>query len=342
MRRFAGIVFVVVTGSMLVGCSAGDRKGPSPPPPPTAVPTPAPTTAPPSASSSPSPVGLRPAAVVRLTGRSAAGLAVAGDALWVSHFEGTALSEVDMGSNREIRTLEVGRHPGSIAAMDGRLFVTHYAVPKPERRIGVLDPGNATLEHTAPTAPLCCELVRAGDAVWTVGVDGDLLRVGRNLQVERAARTSADSDFHVGVVSSGAAVWVASEHSDVERFDAATGARTTFVDAGGGIPVAEHGGMLWGARADSIWGLDSRTGERRAVFRLEGVSEILAGAVAGTDLWLSVRDLAGAGRVLRIDTATGTVTGAAEIGLPTSMVVAGGSVWVTDWDAHSVVRFDVG
>jgi len=45
--------------------------------------------------------------------------------------------------------------------------------------------------------------------------------------------------------------------------------------------------------------------------------------------------------VLRIDTATGTVTGVAEIGLPTTMVVADGSVWVTDWNAQ-VVRFDVG
>jgi streptogramin lyase len=269
-------------------------------------------------------------------------MAVADGSLWVSHFEGTALSEVDMASNRELRTVEVGRRPGSIAAMDGRLFVTHYAVPRAERRIGVLDPATGSLEHTTPTAPLCCDLAAAGGALWTVDAGVELLRIGRDLYVERAARTSADSHFHIGVVSSDDAVWVASENSTVERFDAGTGARTTSVDAGGGIPVAEHGGMLWGARADAIWGLDSRTGERRAVFPLGDVSEILAGAVAGSELWLSVRDLTGAGRVLRIDTATGTVTGVAEIGLPTTMVVADGSVWVTDWNAHSVVRFDVG
>ncbi|HEY7282380.1 MAG TPA: hypothetical protein VID47_12390 [Actinomycetota bacterium] len=342
MRRVAGIV---VVGWMLAGCSSVDGTGPSPPPAPTSVPvsraaSPQPTVDRPSAS--PTPEELRPVAVVRLTGRSAAGLAVMGGSLWVSHFDGTAVSEVDMASNREVRTVEVGRHPGSIAAMGGRLFVTHYAVPKPERRIGVLDPADGTLDDTTPTGPLCCDLVAAGDALWTVAAGGDLLRVDRDLHVERAARTSADSHFHIGVVSSGDAVWVASEHSDVERFDARTGTRTTFVDAGGGIPVAEHGGMLWGARPDAIWGLDSRTGERRAVFPLADVSEILAGAIAGTDLWLSVRDLAGTGEVLRIDTATGTVTGAAGVGLPTSMVVAGGSLWVTDWDAHSVVRFDVG
>ena len=112
MRRFAGIVVVVVSVSMLVGCSAHGQVGPSPLPPPTSVPTPAPTDAPPSASPTATPEELRPAAVVRLTGRSAAGLAMMGGSLWVSHFEGTTLSEVDMASVRETGTVEVGRHPG--------------------------------------------------------------------------------------------------------------------------------------------------------------------------------------------------------------------------------------
>jgi hypothetical protein len=91
-----------------------------------------------------------------------------------------------------------------------------------------------------------------------------------------------------------------------------------------------------------VWGIDAATGEQRAEYPLEDVSEILAGAVAGTDLWLSVRDLAGGGHVLRLDTDTGTITGRADLDLPTDMVVAGGWLLVTDWTTHSVERFAIG
>jgi outer membrane protein assembly factor BamB len=282
---------------------------------------------------------IEPAAVVRLTGRSAAGLAAVGDSLWVSHFEGSTLSEVDMAADEEVGTVDVGRHPGSIRGLDGQVFVTHYGVPKDDQRIGALNPSGNAVQRTDPVGPLCCELVDAGDALWTVAVDGRLLRVDPDLEVTEAARTAANSDFHIGVVSTGDAVWVASEDSQVERYDAASGKRATTVDAGGGIPVAEGGGMLWGARPDTIWGLDATTGEQRAEFPLEDVSEILSGAVAGPDLWLSVRDNSGLGKVLRIEAATGVVTGEAEVNLPTNMLVAGDSLWVTDWSIHSVVRF---
>jgi len=288
---------------------------------------------------SPGATVLRPDAVVRLTGPSAAGLAVLGDSLWVSHFEGSTLSEVDMATGREVRTIDVGRHPGSVAALDGRLVVAHYGVPRDERRLSIVDPSTGTVSRSEPTAPLCCELVHAGDSLWTLAVNGDLVRVGPGAKVSSPARTNADANFHIGVVAAGDGVWVGSEDGSLERFEAPNGRRTATGAPGGGIPVAEDGGMLWGARPDTLWGLDARTGEPRVEHPLEDVSEILAGAANGPELWLAVRNLAGDGRVLRVDTTTGTVTGAAEVDLPTNMLMVDGTLWVTDWTNHRVLRF---
>jgi len=338
VRGPIGNIVALVVGLGLAACSPGEGPptGPSSSPPPTTVATShAPTT-------TPSPAALEPAAVVRLTGRSAAGLAELDGSLWVSHFEGSTLSEVDVSADREVRTVEVGRHPGSIRALHGRVFIAHYGVPKDDQRIGAMDPSDGSTTQSERVGPLCCELVEAGGFLWTVDVEGRLIRLDRRLAVTEAARTSANSDFHIGVVSTGDAVWVASEDSRIERFDAGTGKQTTFVEAGGGIPVASGGGLLWGARADTVWGLDVTTGEQRAEFPLEGVSEILSGAVFGPDLWLAVRDAGGAGKVLRLDTSVGDLTGEAEVGLPTNMLVVGDSLWVTDWDEHSVVRFALG
>src|SRR4029079_4810849 len=104
MRRscVAVAVVLVVLGS---ACSPGD---------------PTEASRSPSAGSSAPQGGLVPAVTIELTGEAAGALEVADGALWVTHFEDTTVSRVNLDTGDEVAVVEVGPNPGGMAPVCDR------------------------------------------------------------------------------------------------------------------------------------------------------------------------------------------------------------------------------
>jgi hypothetical protein len=89
-----------------------------------------------------------------------------------------------------------------------------------------------------------------------------------------------------------------------------------------------------------VWAVDPSSNEIRLRLPLENTIETLSLAVAGDALWVGARRPGFVGVVLRVDLASRRVTGEAAVGLPARVLYAFGDVWVVDWDANSLLRFD--
>jgi hypothetical protein len=63
-------------------------------------------------------------------------------------------------------------------------------------------------------------------------------------------------------------------------------------------------------------------------------------AVTADALWVGARRPGYLGVVLRVDLASGRLTGEAAVGLPARVLYAFEDVWVADWDTNRLLRFD--
>ena len=112
------------------------------------------------------------------------------------------------------------------------------------------------------------------------------------------------------------------------------------LDVGGGIPMAIAHELVWGASPHQVWAVDPASNEIRMRLPLENTIETLSLAVSGDALWVGARRPGYVGVVLRYDLASRRLTGEAAVGLPARLLPAFGSVWVVDWDANRLLRFD--
>jgi streptogramin lyase len=290
---------------------------------------------------SPGAGSLRPVATIRLSGSTASGLAEAGGWLWVTHFEASTISQVDPRTNTEVSRVEVGLHAGSVTAVGPRLWIAHYTGRPEDSRLTGLDPLPAAVVRRVQPPHLCCEVAGAGGLLWAVDPRGALITI----DPERGAlvgTTPADFDprVHIALVGDERALWLSSDTTPLHRIDPATGRVVTSLDVGGGIPMAVAQGLVWGAGPHHVWAVDPESNQVRLRLPLENTIETLSLAVTDDALWVGARRPGHVGVILRLDLASGRLTGEAPAGLPARVLYAFGDVWVADWNANTLLRFD--
>jgi streptogramin lyase len=322
MRDRIALLFCLALG----GCGGGSGGGAGVPP----SPTPAPSGA-----------TLRPTASIRLSGSAASGLAEGGGWLWVSHFESTFLSQVDTRAAREIGVVEVGPHAGSVTAIGPELWIGQYTTRPEDARLTWVDPSTAVVVGRAQPSHLCCEVAGAAGRVFAVDPRGVLQAVDPGTgRVTATAPVPIDPAVHIGLVGDDRALWLSSDTTPLLRIDPGTLRQVVSLDVGGGIPMAIAQGLVWGAGPRHVWAVDPAANEVRARIPLENTIETLSLAVAGDTLWVGARRPGSVGVLLRIDLASGRLTGEAAVSLPARVLNAQGFVWVVDWDTNTLLRFE--
>ena len=307
------------------GCSAGTAPAPAGSPSPTAAPTTAAG-------------GIRVEAVIDLKGAEAYGLTADASAVWAISYQAGTLSRVDPATNGVTRTVPLA-HAASALATGDAIWVAGYGGGPADSALYRVDPATGRVVATVAVGEVCCDLSEGGGGVWVVDPRGAVVRVdpARNAVAQRLG-VPLNRNVHINAVYGGGAVWVSSDDSALLRIDPRSGRRTT-VDTGAGVPFLARDGLIWGAAPDRLWAVDERTGRVARTIELADSIEVLSLAVGPDAIWVGLRRPGRIGTVVRLDPASGQVRGELrDIDIPARIVLAFGSVWVTDSGGSSLYR----
>jgi hypothetical protein len=284
---------------------------------------------------------ILPVASIPLSGRAASGLAEAGGWLWVAHFESSLLSQVDPRAGAESAVVEVGANAGSVTAIADQLWIGHYTTQPADARLTWVDPRTAMVVARLQPPHLCCEVAGAAGLVWAMDPRGTLLAIDPlRAGVVSATTMPVNPAVHIGLVGDERALWLSSDTTALLKIDPTDARVIASLDMGGGIPMAMAHGLVWGASPHHVWAVDPATNEVRVRLELANTIETLSLAVTSDTLWVGARRPGSVGVVLRVDLASGRLTGEAVAGLPARVLYAFDDVWVADWDTNRLLRFD--
>lgn len=252
-------------------------------------------------------------------GSEPSGVAVTGDAVWVSDASDATLTRVDPATVEVVATIDTVTAidpdetfdtvlpgpgtPDDVAATDGAVWVTD--------QIG----GQVTITRVDPATNEVAGTVDGGDgsSVGSIAATEDVLW---------SFNGSEADGFHVTRV-------------DPER------GPTLVSDAGGesttGVAATDE--AVWVLDVDgTLTRVDPESGDEVDTFTVD-VGAAVAVAVADTALWVVDRDR---GTVLRVDPGSGRVVDTIDVGGQPAGVAAGDTaLWVTDAEAGTLTRVEL-
>jgi len=276
---------------------------------------------------------------IRLSGSGPIGMAIAGRIGWVVATDSGHLISLDLSSGTEIAAIDIGPGASSVVIGDGdAVEVSRYDTGTTGEGIVVVSGRDHAVRGIATMALGGLAVGEAG-TVWALEKAGNVLHVdpatGRIL-----GRVAVDVDVneHMEIVAGAGARWVSSDHTPVRRI-AADATVAAVIETGGGIPLAFNGGLVWGARANELWGIDPKTNTITRHVPLVGIDEILALDVSGTEAWIAARRPGRVGTVVRLELPGGRVVAEYPVSLPAGVELAPDRAWVTNYDASEVLGF---
>ena len=294
------------------------------------MPSPSPSPIP-SPSPEPSEPGVK--AVIPLSGTEAYGLAATSDSIWAVLYQSQTLSRVDPETDREVDAIDVGAGAATLLTVDDRVWLGRYGG---DPSITVFEDGSSVLDVDA--GELCCDLTELKGTVWGIDADGSLVGVSTVTGgVAKRVDVPLHTDIHTNVAAGGHALWASSDDTPLLRLTT-SGRITKRVSTGGGVPFIEHDGLLWGGKPDELWAVDVRTAEVVRRIRLDDSAEVLSMAIDGDSIWLGMRHIGMVGAVERLDLDSGEVLADIPVDVPARVVLAFGSVWVTDSGSGNLYR----
>jgi DNA-binding beta-propeller fold protein YncE len=278
---------------------------------------------------------------IALAGDGPIGLAVDGTTAWVITADGGELLAVDLSGAAAQRSFSVGPW-GTHVLVGGsdEILVARFDTSGTGQPLAIVDPGSGAVGGVA-TGPLAGFDLAADGRLWNLGTAGEIVVVdaARTSVVGRTA-IDVNANEHLDAVAAGDAFFAASDTTPVRRLEGAQPAVTATIETGGGIPLAYANGLVWGARADELWGVDPATNAVAQHVPLDGLIEILDLDVAGERAWIAARKPGRVGVVVGVDLATGRVVGEAPVSLPAGVVIAGDQVWATNYDGDELIGID--
>jgi hypothetical protein len=284
----------------------------------------------------PSPSGLARRSIP-LDGDGPIGIALDGDAAWVIAPDSGDLIRVDLatGSNRAIPVGSGGSHV--LVAGPDELLVARFDTGGSGEPLVVIDPASGATRGVA-TGPLAGFDLTSDGRLWGLGTGGEIVVVdpGRTRVVGRTA-IEVHPNEHLEGIAGGNAFWASSDTTSVRRLEGTAPKVTAEIETGGGIPLAFVDGILWGARADELWGIDPATNRVTKHVPLGGLDEILDLDVANGRAWIAGRKPGRIGVVVGVDLSDGRVLAEMPVSLPAGVAIHGDRVWVTNYDGDELI-----
>ena len=288
------------------------------------------------ATKTPSPAGLATTSIP-LDGDGPIGITIDGGTAWVIAPDSGDLIRVDLAAGTS-RAIPVGTG-GSHVVVGGpkEVLVARFDAGGAGDHLVVVDPTTGATRGVA-TGPLAGMDLTADGRLWALGTAGEIVVVdpARSRVVGRTA-IDVHPNEHLEGIAGGNAFWASSDTTGVRRLEGAKPAVTAEIETGGGIPLVFADGILWGARADELWGIDPATNTVTKHVPLTGLIEILDLDVANGRAWIAARKPGRVGTVVGVDLATGRVLGEAPVSLPAGVAIRGDRVWVTNYDGDELI-----
>ncbi len=301
--------------------------------------TPRTTHSPPAPSSSPqATTGPAGATVIALSGTEAYGLAATDDSVWATLYGSGVLSRIDPSTSSEADAIEAGPGAASLMPVGNEVWMVRDGG---DSSITVFRGGDPVADVDA--GEVCCDLTSLGRTVWAVDPGGAL--VGIDAATHRVVDrfpVPLHRNVHVNAVGAGDSLWVSSDDTALMRVDPDSGVIAQRIATGGGVPFVEHDGLLWGAKPDQLWAVDTGSGRIVRRISLQDSEEVLSMAVDDRSMWLGMRHIGRVGAVERLALASGRVLADLPVDIPARIVLAFGSAWVTDSGSGDLYRFEPG
>jgi YVTN family beta-propeller protein len=256
-----------------------------------------------------------------------------------------SLAVIDPGRNRLIDVIPVGNVPRGVAVGRDSVWVTNSA----DGTITQIDEKTLKVVKTLGIAAQATDVVEAYGSLWVVtGIDNSIVQMDPRTGGELSrARLSQDRFGGAHAVAAGAgAIWVATG-GWVVKIDPSTGRRTNVCcDSAGVNDVAVGRGAVWFVDvSESVSRVSLKT------LRFTGGTELgtipTALTVAYGGVWVAVPDpIHPRVSLWGIDPQTVRVVQTIDIGAglrylpPLELTAGAGALWVTNYDAGTVVRVD--
>ena len=289
-----------------------------------------------SASSTTATPSLVPAQRVPVPG-GPLGLDVADGHAWVVASDDGRLVDVDLATGATT-AMDIGSSASWVKVLGvGHLALSRYG-PAPGRgTLEIIDraTGDAVSVFQDPIEGLDVD----GEDVWAFAKDGTVLSVDAASKIVGQASVDVAPNEHMDLVGLDGSAFASSDSTAVRQVGGKPLAVSGTIDTGGGVPFTRDGTSIWGARADTVWSIDSATGALGPSVALDDVDEILDLDVDGDDAWIAVRHPGRLGALLHVDLATGTERSDTPMRLPAAVVIDGSTVWVTDYEAGELLGF---
>jgi len=275
-------------------------------------------------------------AVIPLSGTEAYGLAATSDSIWAVLYGNASMSRVDPGTNQEIASIEGGPGAATLLAVADDVWLGRYG-GDPDLTVY----RNAVADGDVEVGELCCDLAFLGGVVWGLDPTGSLIGVDTStLRTVAQFPVTIHPEVHTNLVAGGGSLWVSSDDTPLLRFDATSGRVLDRVATGGGVPFLEHDGLVWGATTNELWAVNAKTAKVVRRIPLDDSEEVLSLAVADESIWVGLRHLGRVGAVVRLEAKSDEVLADIPVDIPARIVLAFGSVWVTDSGSGSLYRLD--
>ena len=305
---------------------------------------------------------LRIAAAIP-TGKHPAGVVLAGGSLWVANDVDNSVSRIDPATNTVTATIKLHGNnfpdPSFVTAGGGAL----WAVAPTTGTVSRLDLRTGRVTATSAVPGLALGIALVGNYVWVTSFD--TYRCSNNRCFSELTRFDSQSgkvkgiykaDSATGMDAGFGSLWIVNHRSwSVTRFDPRTGTIVRVIPIRIGHEGTREGperlviglGSVWVSQPsqDLVTRIDPRTDAIAARIRFPRNASPVQLAVGAGSLWA-----VGPKQIFRIDPKTSRIVESAAIGRHPgsdyhglrSIAVANGAVWVTDGDANTVDRIEVG
>ena len=266
-------------------------------------------------------------------------IAIADDAVWVSGWDGSLVSRIDVDTN-EVVTVDVGSTGTHVSSGGAGVWVGVDG-----GKVLRLDPLTAQVLSTVDIGGASAAPLSGDDAVWVVTPESSMLTrvdaVTNEVTATIDVSASGIGTIENAIVADGK-VWVSSCEGGVVSVDEQTLAVSEPIGLDGCV------GTL-GFTDDSLWvalegqrtvRVDPVTGAVAAVVEIGPTDGAPFMATGDGAVWVPVTT----GTVARIDTATNTVTDIVDLGRTgqaAGLGVGHGSLWAGDYNQTTVLRIDL-